>query len=153
MAKMKHWLYTGDVSGTFGMIPTDIYEYPQVQALKPAARDFYIFLNIYRNTEEQRACLYNALTEYNRILNLGWNDQDITEQARPNKRTVYDNGYFVAPMKHLEARGYKKNYVTKLKKELIEAGFIKVVYGGKGRYGGWNENTTVYQFIGDWKKQ
>ncbi len=151
MAKLKHWLYSDEPTGKFGMIPPEFYEQPQVQALTPAARDFYIFLNIYRNTEEQRACLHEALTEYNRIFNIGWNEQDINEQARPNARTKYDMGYFVAPQKHLEARGYKRNYVTKLKKQLTAAGFIKTEYGKKGRYGAWNENVTVYRFIGDWK--
>ena len=54
-------------------------------------------------------------------------------------------------MKQLEAYGYKANYAAKLKRELIDNGFIKVKYGGKGKFNGWNENVTVYQFVSDWK--
>lgn len=149
--KINPWLYPGEPSGYFSMIPPDFYEAPQVQALKPAARDFYIFLNVYRNTEQQRACLHETLTEYNTIFNLGMTEQDLNDEARPQKNTRYNKGYFVMPCKHLEEHGYKRNYVTKLKKELIEKGFIKIAYGKKGRYSAWNQNTTVYQFINDWK--
>ena len=150
--KIHGWLCPGEVSGRFLMLPPDIYESPQFQALKPAARDFYIFLNAYRETEPQRACLQKVLTEYNRILDLGLSDFEINEEARPGKHTKYNKGYFVAPLKHLEKHGYKKGYITKLKKELIDKGFIKVVYGGKGRFNGWNQNATVYQFIGNWQR-
>lgn len=149
--KIHAWLCAGEVSGRFLMLPPDIYENPQFQALKPAARDFYIFLNAYRETEQQRACLQQALTEYNRILDLGLTEFDIANESRPNKKTKYIKGYFVAPLKHLEQHGYKKGYVTKLKKELEEKGFIKAVYGKKGRYSGWNQNVTIYQFTTGWQ--
>ena len=108
------------------MLPPELFYNPQYQALTPAAGRFYIFLNVYRESEEQRACLFEALTEYNRLYDLGLSDFDIQNEARPTKGSKYNQGYFVAPMKHLEAAGFKKNYVTKLKKELIDKGFIKI---------------------------
>ena len=150
--KIHGWLCPGEVSGRFLMLPPELFEAPQFQLLTPAAARLYIFLNVYRETEPQRACLHEALTEYNRIYDLGLTDFDINEQARPGKSSKFNKGYFVAPLKHLEAHGFKKNYVTKLKKELIAKGFIRIAYGGKGRFNGWNQNTTVYQFISDWQQ-
>ena len=153
MSKIDKWLYPDEISGRFLMLPPELYEAPQWQHLTPAARDLYIFLNTYRQTEQQRACLHEALTEYNRIFNLGMTEFDINNEARPQKGSKFNKGYFVAPEKHLTAAGYKKNYVTKLKKQLIENGFIRIAYGGKGKYNAWNQNTTVYQFISEWKRR
>ena len=149
--KIHKWLYSDELSGKFLMLPPDLFEEPAYQELSHAARLFYIVLCVHKETEIQRACLFKALTEYNTILGLGLTDNDILDEATPNKRTKFTSGYFVAPIKHLEAYGYKKNYVTKLKKELIDKGFIKVKYGQKGKYNGWNENVTVYQFSNEWK--
>ena len=151
-SRIHGWLCPGETSGRFLMLPPELFYNPQYQALTPAAGRFYIFLNVYRESEEQRACLFEALTEYNRIYDLGLSDFDIQNEARPTKGSKYNQGFFVAPMKHLEAAGFKKNYVTKLKKELIDTGFIKIAYGKKGRFNGWNQNTTVYQFIKDWQQ-
>lgn len=133
------------------MLPPELYQSTKWQALKPAARDFYIFLNTYRETEQQRACLFEALTGYNRVLDLGLSDFDIDAEARPNKHTKYNQGYFVCPEEHYKEYGYKKDYVRKLKKQLIDSGFIRVKYQGLGRALGFKKNITVYQFISDWQ--
>ncbi len=150
-SKIHGWLCPGEVSGRFLMLPIEVYEAPQFQSLTPAARDFYIFLNVYRESEEQRACLYEALTEYNRLYDLGLSDFDIQNEARPGKGSKFNSGYFVAPMKHLEKHGYKKDYVKRLKRQLIDQGFIKIAYGGKGKYCGFHGNVTIYQFITKWQ--
>lgn len=149
--KIHKWLYSGELSEKFLMLPPDLFEEPAFQALSHAARLFYIVLCVHKETDIQRSCLYKALKEYNTILGLGLTDDDILDEATPNKRTKYTSGYFVAPIKQLAAYGYKPNYVTKLKKELIEKGFINIKYGQKGKYNGWNENVTVYQFSDKWK--
>ena len=150
---IQKWLYADELSGRFLMLPPEIFEEPAFQKLSHAARLFYIVLCVHKETEIQRGCLCKALTEYNQILNLGKTEQDILDEAMPNKRTKpwMKTGLFVAPMKQLEAYGYKANYAAKLKRELIDNGFIKVKYGGKGKFNGWNENVTVYQFVSDWK--
>lgn len=149
--KIHKYLYGDEVSGKFLMLPPELFEEPAFQKLSHAARTFFILLATHKETEQQRACLYEALQEYNRIFDLGLSEQEITDEAKPNKRTKYTHNYFVIPLKQMELYGYSKSYITKLKKELVDAGFIKVKFGGKGKYNGWNENVTVYQFISDWK--
>lgn len=155
MARVKNgvheWLYDSEKSGKFLMLPPELFEEPAFQGLSYAARQFYILLNVHHETEIQRKCLYAALQDYNRIYSLGLTENEILDEAMPNKRTRYNSGYFVAPQKHLQAYGYTGPYAAKLKKELEKAGFIRAVYGKKGRYGGWNQNVTVYQFLNDWK--
>lgn len=153
IVKIHKWLYADELSGKFLMLPPELFEETAFQKLSHAARQFYIVLCVHKETEIQRSCLYNALQEYNQIFDLGMTEQDILNEAKPNKRTKYTSGYFVAPVKHLSAYGYKANYVTKLKAELIDNGFIRIKWGKKGKYNAWNENTTVYQFSNAWKKQ
>lgn len=151
--KIHRWLYSDEVSENFLMLPPDLFEEPAFQDLSHAARLFYIVLCVHKETQIQRSCLYLALKEYNEIYDLGLTEKDLSDEAKPNKHTKesYTHNYFVAPVKQLAAYGYKKNYVTKLKKELIDKGFIQVKYGQKGKYNGWNENVTVYQFSDKWK--
>lgn len=150
--KIHEWLCPGDVSGRFLMLPPELYQSPQWQALKPAARDFYVFLNVYRETEQQRSCLHKVLTAYNSALNIGLTDFDITNEARPGKHTKYNSGYFVCPEEHFEEYGYKKSYVKDLKKQLIDNGFMRIAYSGIGRVQGFKNNITVYQFTRNWQQ-
>ena len=85
------------------------------------------------------------------LLNLS--DFDISNEASPGKKTKYNSGYFVAPDKHLQMYGYKKQYVTKLKKELEDAGFIETVCGKHSPRGAYNEGVTLYRFTGSWKSK
>lgn len=151
--KISSWLYGEEVSGKFLMLPPEIFEEPAFQSLSHAARNFYILLNVHKQTEIQRSCLLKALRDYNQILDLGMTDDDLLNEATPNKRTKYTSGYFVIPQKQLKDYGYSAQYANKLKKELIAAGFIKVVFGGKGKYAAWNQNVTVYQFSSEWKSK
>ena len=153
--KIPEHLYDVDaslLSNRFLMLPPELLESKAFQELSIAARLLYITICTHKQAEIQRACLKNALEDYNRIFDLGMSAGEIYDEATPNKRTKYSKGYFVFPNKHAEAYGFKKNYCTKLMKELIQKGFIKVAYGGKGKYGGWNTNVTVYQFSNEWKK-
>ena len=152
MSKIHKWLYEGDTPSRFLMLPPELYQAPQWQALKPAAREFYIFLNTYRETEQQRACLFQVLTAYNKAQGLGLSDFDIENESRPKRGSKYINGYFVCPIEHLKEYGYKPDYVKKLKKQLMTAGFIERKYYGIGRELGFKNNITVYQFVSTWKK-
>ena len=149
--KIHKWLCPGGVSGRFLMLPPELYQSEAWQRLTPAARDFYIFLNVYRETEQQRAALFETLTAYNRVLDLGLSDFDINEESRPGKHTKYNQGLFVCPKKHLEEYGYKKNTVKGLKKQLIDSGFIKRVYAGIGRAQGFQNHVPVSQFVSAWQ--
>lgn len=153
--KIPEYVYDVDaslLSNRFLMLVPELFKSKSFQNLSMAARLLYIALCTHKQDEDQRACLKKALEDYNRIFNLGMSEGQILDEATPNKRTKYTSNYFVAPNKHMEEYGFKKNYVTKLMNELKENGFIKEAYGGKGRYGGWNTNVTVYQFSNEWKK-
>lgn len=153
--KIPEYVYDVDaslLSNRFLMLPPELFESKAFQELSIAARLLYITICTHKQAEIQRVCLKKSLEEYNHIYELGMSEGEIYDEATPNKRTKYTNNYFVFPNKHAEAYGFKKNYCTKLMKELIQKGFIKVAYGGKGRYNGWNANVTVYQFSNEWKK-
>lgn len=151
--KIHKYLYNTDLSGKFLMLPPEIFEEKAFQELSYGARQFYILLCVHKETDIQRACLYKALQEYNEVCGLGLAEIDLKNEAMPSKRTKITSNYFVAPLKQLEVYGYKKSYITKLKKELIDKGFIRVVYAQKGRYSGWEKNVTVYQFSNKWKQK
>lgn len=150
--KIHSWLCF-ETSGRFLMLPPELYEAPAFQSLNSAERDFYIFLNTYRETEQQRACLYETLTAYNKYLDLGLTDFDINQECRPNKGTKYNSGFFVCPKSHLEEYGYNENTVKPLKRKLRDKGFIKIAYQGLGAVLGFQNNITVYQFITEWQKK
>lgn len=152
MSSIHKWLYDGDLSNRFCMIPPELYQAEQWQALTPAARDFYIFLNVYRETEQQRACLFQVLKAYNEYKGLGLSDFDIQNEARPKKGSKFNSGYFVCPTEHLTEYGYNENYVKKLKRQLIKSGFIERKFIGIGRVLGFKNNITIYQFVNKWKK-
>lgn len=148
----KRYCCNEHMSGKFSMVTPELLEHDGFLNLSHAAMMFYITLLTHKETEQQRDCLFATLTEYNNLLGLNMNDFDIMTEAKPDAKTGdYSHGYFVATEKQLVQYGYKKKYISKLKAELIEKGFIKVVYGGKGRYSAWNKNVTVYQFIDVWK--
>lgn len=140
------------MSGKFSMVTPELLEHDGFQNLSYGAQMFYIVLLTHKETDQQRSCLFATLKEYNEILNLGMTDVDIRTEATPNARSGnYSHGYFVAPSKQLEQYGYTRANITRLKNELIEKGFIRAAFGGKGKYNGWNKNVTIYQFIDTWK--
>ena len=144
----------GEVSaGWFAMIAPELAMEPKFRKLSHAARAFYLTLVMHRETEIQQKTLYTTLTQYNTILGLGMTDFDIKNECFPSRKSKYTRGLFVAPQAHLELYGYGKNYVSMLKKELIEAGFIRLVYGGKGRFCGFSKNCSVYAFCNDWMNE
>ncbi|SEM67432.1 hypothetical protein SAMN04487770_1633 [Butyrivibrio sp. ob235] len=151
--KIKHYLYSDCLPEKFLMLPPELLTDPTFQSLSYAGRYFYILLATNRETEEQRNELYKTLKEYNQLLDLGMSDEDINDQSRINKRTVQDKGYFVFSETFYKPYGLKASYVTKLKKELIEKGFIEVAYGGKGKHTAWDKNVTIYRFSSKWKRK
>lgn len=151
---IRKWLYAceaDEISGKFTMIPPELYEAEKVQALSPQARDFYVFLNVYRSTEQQQACLYRILTEYNKVQGLGMSDLDIQNEAILSKNCKCNQGLFVAPKSYIEKYGYTDSKAKRYKRELIAKGFIKRKYYGLGYIQGYENNITVYQFTNDWK--
>lgn len=147
------WLYPfnrDEISGKFVMIPYELYESPIYEKLSHNARDLYIAINTFRNTDTQRNILFNALTEYNQILCLGMTEQDIKLQAYPQPKHKGDLGYFVAPEKYFIGHGFSSTRFSDGKRELMEHGFFTAKFGGQGRYNGWNKNVTVFRFSSSW---
>lgn len=143
--------YRHEASDRFFMLTTDLFECVEFRKLGNAAQVFYLNLCAHMQTEEQRTCLYSVLKDYREILGKDWSDEELKVMVNGNKRTGTFPTMFVIPDKHLEQYGYSSSQASNLKKELIEAGFIRVKYGGKGRACGWTRNTTVYEFSFDWK--
>lgn len=150
--RIPPYLRGDEYSGNFAMIPPDLFEMEGFKNLTYAARAFYLMIAAHVTSMQQRECLYNALQEYNQILSLGLTEEDIKESAWGNKRAHTFSRLFVIPESHLKNYGYSAAYANKLKKELIEKGFIKIKYGGKGKYTAWSKNVTVYEFVSEWKK-
>lgn len=145
------YLYESEFCGNFAMIPPDLYEAQAFQELSHAARNFYVLLAVNATSQAQKQCLYQTLKAYNDILQLGMSEEDVKYATWGNKRQHTFSTLFVIPAKQLEVYGYTPQYANKLKHELINHGFIKVAYSGKGRATGWSQNVTIYQFSGAWK--
>ena len=136
-------------------LPCDFLKEPAFTDLPFAARLFYITLCVHKESIEQQACLEQSLKSYNEIFDLNMTDQDIKCEARPHKRIskFVDGRMFVIPEKQLKEYGYSTQYACKLKKILIEKGFIEEVYAHKGKYDGWSKNVTIYRFSDKWKSK
>ena len=147
------FLYDDETEGKFVMLVPELYESKAFQALSHAARNFYVLLAAHAASAEQRQCLYQTLSAYNDILQLGMNKEDLRVAVNGDTRRNIFSTLFVIPEKHLKRYGYSSQYANKLKNELIDAGFMCVKYGGKGRYTGWAQNTTVYGFSMTWKSK
>lgn len=154
MSKVHKWLFDDDLGGQFLMLPPELLEMDAFQDLTHAARMFYIVLNVHKETSQQRDALLQTMKEYNDLLGWGKTKDDLEKEAAPNKKTkdTQTHGFFVCPEKHLKAYGYSSQYANKLKRELIEHGFIRIVAGGKGKSKGWDKNVTLYQFSSMWKR-
>lgn len=153
-SRIHKYLYEDTTADRFLMLPPELFESPAFQELSHAGRLFYILLATHKETWAQQTLLQKVLADYNQILNLGMTKEDIENEALPNKKARGRHDYFVAPSQYIaDNYGYSMSYITKLKKELMDKGFIKAVYGQKGKYNGWNQNETVYQFISDWKRK
>lgn len=150
--KVPSYLYFDDSDSNFSMITSNLLSSKEFQELSYAGRMFYIVLVTHKNTPEQRNCLYSSLKEYYMILGIDKPDVDIKCDAGLYPKAIKHSMLFVIPQKQLAQYGYSPQYASKLKKELIEHGFIKIKYGGKGKYNAWNDNVTVYEFTNDWKK-
>lgn len=144
--KIPPYLCGNEEPENFAMIPPELIRNERFLQLKPAAALFYLKLCIYVHTPEQKQTLYCTLKEYNERLGLGWNDEDIKYKTWGNKRTGKQPTLFVCPESHMKEYNYTSQYTNKLRRELVKAGFIKPVFGGKGRNTAFSKNVTVWEF-------
>lgn len=155
------YLYDDDAFCNFAMVTSDLFASKQFQELSHAARAFYLVCATHKQTPEQSTCLYNSLKEYYQLLGEEKTDYDLRLMAGQEKRAKVKSTYFVIPQSQLEQYGYKASYASKLKRELIEKGFIKVFANEKkhstsdrytqGSNRDFSKQVTIYEFINDWK--
>lgn len=149
------YLYDDDPESNFSMITSNLLRSKAYQSLSHAARDFYIVLCTHKQTVEQTETLFASLKEYYKLRGVEKTDYDLRLEAGQDKRSVKKSSKFVIPSKQLREYGYSDSYASKLKKELINHGFIKVFANEKRKSNNkcFDKNVTIYEFISNWKKQ
>lgn len=138
----------------FAMITTDIFESEAYQGLSHAARNLYLIMCINSDTNQQsQRDSFEVLKQYKTLQGEDIDETALTELAggRIGKTYIHPQ-MFIFPAKYGKQYGYSPQYMNKLKQELIQKGFIKVIYQGKGRYTGFTKNATIYRFSNEWKK-
>lgn len=163
MGKKKEipaYLYYKDPYSMFAMISSDLFTSPQFQDLSNAAKIFYVICAAHKQTAEQRQCLYNSLKEYFSLLGEDIAEVDLQQMAGTLPRSRKASTFFVIPQSHLEQYGLSAAYASKLKRELIDKGFIRVFANekkhAKGNIQGANRDfskrVTIYEFVNTWKR-
>lgn len=132
------------------MINWTLYSRPEIKALKPAARDFYIHILAYAHSKNHKMCLHQTLKDYYSLMGIEYTDADLNYDVWGIKRKDKFPTLFVIPAKHMEeCYGFSPQYVSKLVRELIDAKVIRVKYHdkkGKANHGCFSRIPTVYEF-------
>lgn len=155
------YLYNDDAFCNFAMVTSDLFCAWQFQNLSHAARTFYLLCATHKQTPEQKQCLYNSLKEYYTLKGEDISEYDLRLYSGLEYRAKIKSRYFVIPQSQLSQYGYKPQYANKLKKELIEKGFIKVFANEKkhssnntqGANRDFSKRVTIYEFVTDWKRR
>lgn len=159
--KLKPYLYNDDAYSNFAMVSSDLFASWQFQDLSHAARSFYLLCAVHKHTGEQSTCLFKALKEYYELKGEEISEYDLKLYSGQIANAKVQSMYFVIPQSHLGQYGYTAQYANKLKKELIDKGFIKVFANekkhAKGNVQGANRDfskrVTIYEFSTDWKRR
>jgi hypothetical protein len=151
------YLYYKDAFSNFSRITSDLLQSEPFQNLSHAARAFYIVLVTHKNTALQRECLFNSLKDYHKLTGNEVTDFDLSVEAGTYSRQKYDSPYFVIPEKQLKEYGYSSQYANKLKKELINNGFIEIFANAKSINNDSycrcsSKRVTIYKFVNYWKR-
>ena len=146
------WLHpTKSRTNGFLMLPLDLLESEAFEKLDGAHKALYITIVAHSGTPSHLSTLKSVLTDYKELGVLDLTDYDIEQECQLPQKQKNTHGYFVFPAKHMKMYGYTPQHFYKLKPGLIEAGFIRVVCGGKGKSQGWSRNVTLYQFDIAWR--
>lgn len=125
---------------------------PAFSKLSMAARLFYIAILVNKHDLCQSQCLYNALSDYYKLTGEDITEADINYQCGDYDHCSKTATKFVFPEKQFTAYGFGASYVTKIKKELMDAGFITVFANKKSR-GREDLAVTIYELSDNWKKK
>ena len=155
--QLPSYVYHDDAFSNFSMVTSNLLQSAPFQNLSHAARAFYIVLVTHKNTALQRECLYNALKDYHKLTGKDVSDFDLAIEAGTHCKQKYDSPLVVIPEKQLKEYGYTAQYANKLKKELIEKGFIEIFANGKSiskeSYCSCSsKRPTIYKFVNTWKR-
>lgn len=161
MSVIPPFLYQNTPSEKFCPMSTDIDENKTFQKLTFGAKYLYktICASVFSDYE-RKACKAVILNyaELGYLCNddgTPFSDGDIIEKigGKLGKNHTLHTKWFICPDAFTKKWGLPASTACKLKKELIEKGFIEVVCEGKGRYCGYTKNATIYKFSDKWKME
>lgn len=109
----------------FGTMYDGMCKHEAYKSLPIGARQFYVLCRV-EAMSQGKACLFKHAQQSGR---------------------EYGRDCFVFPATHLEAYGVSRGNAHKLFKQLVDAGFIKVIEDNSKR-----RDVNVYEFVTDWKK-
>ena len=147
---LTSWQYHNDPDSIWAKVSIDLLLSDQFQDLSMAARSFYLTLVVHKNSFDQSQCLFNALKEHFKLIGKSITDEELKHLCGDYSKSRKYSDLFVMPAVQIERYGYSLSYITKLKKELEDKGFIKVFANEKKR-GKVDKVVTIYQFVNDWK--
>lgn len=154
--EIPSYLYESDSGSNYSRVTSDLLMSKSYQELSHAARAFYIVLVTHKHTKIQSETLFNSLKEYYERLGIEKTKEDLQgESDQWEKWHGGESKKFVIPEKQLKEYGYSSAYASKLKRELIEKGFIKVFANRKGKGAinqDYSKSVTIYEFSNAWKK-
>jgi len=150
--QIPRYLYYDDPWANFSMVTDNLLRAKQFQELSAAAKNFYVICCTHKKTAQQSQCLYMALKEYYQTIGEEKPDIEISYEAGTCKKSYRESDKFVIPQSHLAEYGISPQYASKLKKELIAKGFIRIFANGKHKHNAYDKRVTIYEFINDWKK-
>lgn len=149
---LASWECDQNTSSKWSKISIDLMTSPAFTKLTMAARLFYIAILVNKHDTNQSQCLYNALRDYYNMIGEDVTDEDLKYLCGDYDHCRKTSTKFVFPEKQFEAYGFKAPYVSKIKKELIAAGFIKV-FANKKAKGRVDLNVTIYELSDAWKRR
>ncbi len=143
-----------DTASSFCMIDPSFFEEPAFQRLSCAARLYYVTVAAHATTTEQRTTCFAVATEYNGLglLDRVYSDEELRERCYGCKKPFVAARWFVAPDQQMRKYGFSQQYGSKLRAELVEHRFIRVIAGGKGSNCGWHRNATLFAFSSAWRR-
>lgn len=123
---LASWEYNQDPQSRWAKISIDLLTAPAFIDLSYAARMFYISILVHKHDSLQSQCLYNSLRDYYNIIGEDVSEEDLKYHCGDYEHCRKAAPKFVFPEKQFIKYGFSAPYATKIKKELVEAGFIKV---------------------------
>ena len=147
---LTYWQYHNDPNSIWAKVSTDLLLSEQFQDLSLATRSFYMTLIVHKNSYDQSQCLFNALKSHFELIGKPITDEELKYLCGDYSKSRRFSNLFVMPATQIERYGYSLSYITKLKKELEDKGFIKV-YANEKKRGKIDTAVTIYQFTNNWK--